>query len=169
MQNQVTDTDYRLEASRNASAAIGWIGIPTRNRPAMLSRAVASYVENTKCVGRDIRFVVSDDSDSEQLRKDNVRQLCSIKATYGVDIVYAGWQEKREFANAMWLSGALPRDVIEFALFGIAGLNTSPGACSNGLLLHTVGDMLLSVDDDTICRVAAVPGSDAEVEGDFGL
>ena len=48
-------------------------------------------------------------------------------------------------------------DVIEFALFDPEGCGMTAGANRNALLLHSVGDMVLSVDDDTVCSVAESP------------
>ena len=51
----------------------------------------------------------------------------------------------------------VPPGVLKFALFGVEGGGCSIGANRNALLLHTSGDMPLSVDDDAVSQIARVP------------
>jgi hypothetical protein len=47
--------------------------------------------------------------------------------------------------------------VVDFALFGAEGCRQTYGANRNALLLHGVGDLVFSADDDTICQVGTAP------------
>ncbi len=70
---------------------------------------------------------------------------------------YAGPLEKRRFADVLSREAAIPRDVIDFALFGDSRCGLLTGANRNGLLLDTVNQMVFSADDDTVARAAAAP------------
>ena len=61
----------------------------------------------------------------------------------GTAIHYAGAEEKRDYTDALACRG-IPKEVAEFALFNLHNAATSAGACRNALLLHTVGETLLS-------------------------
>ncbi|MFN7945493.1 MAG: hypothetical protein U0Z53_09085 [Blastocatellia bacterium] len=131
------------------------VGIITRNRPEALKRCLISFIENSCRFGRTNDFVVMDDSDDAALRQETRRMLRTLKAEYGVSLSYAGLEEKQRFAEALIAGAELPPDVISFALFDPAQVGFSAGANRNALLLHTVGDLVLSADDDMRCRVTA--------------
>src|SRR5688572_29145794 len=79
--------------------------------------------------------------------------LASLKDQYHVNISYGGLDEKLVFANELMRYGDVPAEVVNFALFDVEKCGCSIGANRNALLLHTAGNLLLSVDDDTLCRV----------------
>lgn len=143
-------------ARAEAPPPISSIGFVTRERTDKLARAVVSYAENGKEFGRAMTLVVADDSGEAATRARHRRLLRAIKNRYGVEIYYAGAEEKLRYAETLAAQG-LPPDVINFALFDEEGCGYSPGANRNALLLHTVGDLFFSADDDTMCRVAAPP------------
>jgi hypothetical protein len=134
---------------------IASIGIVTRDRPESLSRCLTSYIQNCGAFGRKNDYVVMDDSQDaasvEQLRQ----MLHWIGQKYQVSVAYAGCDEKQRFADALLAETDVPPEVIRFALFDPENCGISTGANRNALLLHTSGDLFLSVDDDTECRLAA--------------
>jgi len=147
---------------------IGTLGVVTRDRVESLGRCLGSYIENSKKYGRANDFVVLDDSESAGVRNQTRRLLLSLKEKFSAEIYYAGLEEKRRFAEALISRGGLPPDVVKFALLGLEGFECSIGANRNSLALHTVGDLVLSVDDDTQCRVASHPGAAGELAMDSG-
>jgi hypothetical protein len=132
------------------------LGVPTRNRPESLRECLFSFMENAKCHGRTINIAVTDDSDAPEARSRNREVLATIQRHYGVKTFYAGREEKSRFVRLLEYAG-LPRDVVEFALFGVEGCGPSTGRNRNALLLHTVGDVILTSDDDCVCRPIAHP------------
>jgi hypothetical protein len=76
---------------------------------------------------------------------------------FNARIRYAGRKEKSRFAAALAAESAVSPETIDFALFGNASCERSTGANRNCLLLDTVGGLLLSVDDDTLCQIAGAP------------
>jgi len=133
------------------------IVIPTRDRPSLLGRALASYIRNTKHFGRTCDFVIMDDSRAAKGREANWAFLRDLPRREGVVIRYAGIDEKRRFAASLSAESGVAERVVDFAIFGMAGFDNTCGANRNAALLHTIGDSLLSVDDDTVCQIAAPP------------
>jgi hypothetical protein len=77
------------------------------------------------------------------------------------DIRYCGLEEKQRFADALTRRAGVDPDLVRFMLFGVDGIDNATGANRNALLLQTAGEMFLSVDDDTVCRLLVARGSDA--------
>lgn len=142
-------------------APITSLCVPTRNRPAMLSRCVESYVECAKRHSREIRVVVADSSDDASVRRSNVELLIVLRKKYGVDIDYLGPDEKRAFSQRLTARGLDPSPV-DFAILNPENGRIDPGANRNALLLDTIDECVVQVDDDTICRV--IPWA-AHIEG----
>jgi hypothetical protein len=135
---------------------IGTIGIVTKDRPHSLEAMLPGYIENGRRFGRNTAVVVMDDSKSSATRMANRTALTRLSRRYGTAIAYAGLPEKRVFAAKLAAAG-LPRDVVEFALFGLPGTEPTMGANRNALLLQTAGEAVFCVDDDVLCRLAEAP------------
>ena len=137
---------------------IASVGIITANRPQAAARSLASYIENARRYGKTNDFIVVDDSSTPQARQACRDLLRPLKSRYGAGICYAGHEEKTRFAEALIARGGFPPDLVRFALFGTAEAGFSGGGNRNALHLHTVGDLIFSADDDTVCRLAPHPG-----------
>jgi hypothetical protein len=157
----VSDLDlleqWKYSADRKKEAPqIASVGVVTRDRPESLMRCLESYIVNCKRNGREIDFAVMDDSESVGGRDETRRRLLDASERHGVEISYAGLEEKLQYAEALIAESKAPPEVVEFALFDPEGCGRSIGANRNALLLHTAGDLVLSADDDTVCQVGAV-------------
>ncbi len=137
---------------------ISTIVIPTRDRPALLRRAIDGYARNCARHGRQVGFVVSDDSGGPDTRRDCLAMLAGLARDLRVDICYAGPEERAAFAARLARSGDIPEEVVRFGCLPARPGDITVGANRNTLLLHTVGERIFSADDDTICRVAVPPG-----------
>ncbi len=147
-------TDQKKESQQIAS-----VGVVTRDRPASLMRCLESYIGNCKRHGREIDFVVMDDSESVGARVETRQKLRDLSERHEVEISYAGLEEKLQYAEALIAESEAPPEVVKFALFGLEGCGRSTGANRNALLLQTAGDLVLSVDDDTVCQVGTIHGT----------
>jgi hypothetical protein len=76
----------------------------------------------------------------------------------GIDISYLGLEEKTAFATRLAVAGDIPPDVVSYGCLPGRWPGVTVGANRNALLLHTVGERIITVDDDIICEVAAAPG-----------
>jgi len=138
--------------------AITSVGIPTCGRTASLIACVTSYLDNCRQHARDPDFVIADESSSAETRDVTRTALQRLTRTFNARIRYAGPSEKTRFAEAVARESRVPLSVIRFALLGDERCPVSTGANRNCLLLDTVGGLVLSVDDDTRCRIGAAPG-----------
>ncbi len=134
------------------------ITLPSCNRVEGLKKALTSYLENSRRYCRKNEFVIGDDSLSVETRAAYKSTLKSLKQKYGVGIRYAGLEEKLRYARKLIERGGLKPDAVKFALFDSekVGLSTL-GSNRNALMLDTVGEMILTVDDDSECRLAPAP------------
>jgi hypothetical protein len=145
------------EAPRDELVHLNCVTIPTRDRPAQLAQALNSYAASTQRSGHRPTFFVADDSKDGAQRAANKKVADDAAVAYEVDVLYSGNDEKQAYLCALTESGDLPHPVVRFALFGPDGVASTYGANRNAILLQTSGARFLSVDDDTLCRIATAP------------
>ena len=156
-------TEGRL-VTRQSPDRIASIVIATKDRPDALQRTLASFAENCLEHERTPDLLVCDDSSSPAARDRCRQMLASLAKRYDINIRYAGLEEKFDFAE--WLTDrGVPRQTVDFALFDSEKCGHSCGANRNAALLGSVGDLVLSTDDDTLCHAAVHP----EVQGGLEL
>ncbi len=149
--------EARAAANREAPQSIASTVIVTRDRPALAARSLNDLIDNHRRTGRDTSVVVLDDSPDSDMRQRYRHELGAVSRRAGVEVLYAGREEKRRFVDALVGPGHFPAAIIEFALFGSQEWELGDGANRNACLLHTIGEASLSVDDDTRFRIAAAP------------
>ena len=137
----------------HSSNSIASVGVITRDRLDACERALNSYIENVKGHGRTPEFVVMDDSGTAKTRDSYRQMLRQLSVHYGVTILYGGLEEKTTFVRKLIETGSLPPEVVSFALFGVERSGNTFGANQNALQLHTVGNTVFTVDDDTVCKL----------------
>jgi hypothetical protein len=136
-------------------ADIQCLGIITSGRPQCFGRCLITYASNVRQYGQTIRFYVIDGTADLQLRRYNEDQVQRIRDKR-IELCYMGPEEKTWFAKELIAYGLEP-DLVNFALFDPLGLGRPTGANRNAFLLATVGELALSVDDDTCCALTASP------------
>ncbi|WP_017717584.1 HAD-IIIC family phosphatase [Kamptonema formosum] len=156
-EGNISDEPAPKDALQALGCSIASVGILTCNRLEGLKRSLTSYIENSKQYGRTNDFVVMDDSASPQTRESYRRLLRELAAEYGVEIFYAGKEEKMTYAKALIEKGGLPAEVVNFALFDVESTGYSYGANRNAMQLHSAGDAIFTADDDTLCRLVPSP------------
>ncbi len=153
-------TSLQKPMQKSLPTPITCIGFPTSERVDALERALLSYIENCQHFGRTCDFAVMDDSAHLETREAYRKMLRRLQSHTGRNIAYAGLEEKIAFAKRLSETSGLPLEVVAFAITGDKEYGiTTVGANRNALLLHTVGECIFSADDDTLCQVAAVPGT----------
>lgn len=134
---------------------ISSLGVPTRNRPDGLKRCLESYAECAKLYDRDnLEFFIVDQSDQPQYQRENQEVLGQLKARYGIDCAYFGRTQVEQFALELAKHADVPADVIDFGILNPENMPLTLGISRNFMLLNTIGELTMQVDDDTICRVA---------------
>ncbi|MBK8256812.1 MAG: hypothetical protein IPK82_29590 [Polyangiaceae bacterium] len=137
------------------------LGVPTRDRPDLLERAIVSYHENARAHGRAIEIVVADDAPDRDARDRARAHLRALSRSIGAPIAYAGLEEKLEFVRSLAAASGVPEDLVRFGLVCTDARHFGAGAHRNVLLLHGTGGRMLLADDDTVCRVAPVPDTES--------
>jgi acyl carrier protein len=157
----ISEREVLLSLARTPQRApaplrISTIGCVTCDRPAGAERAVASCIQHCRSYERSPRFVVVDDT-TELKNGDECRgRLRAQRDEHEAEIYYAGAGEKKEYLQLLVDRFELPKDTLEFALFGLGrGGVVSPGKNRNALLLETLDEGVFSLDDDTVCTVMA--------------
>jgi hypothetical protein len=137
---------------------VGIIGFPTGgNRVALLARALESFAVNLRQHGRTAEFVVADSSTRPEHQAAFRAKAGALAKTCGFPVSYSGEDERRKFAAELVKRDACDPRAIEFALLDPLGTGFACGANRNALLLHGVGGLLCSVDDDVVCRFSTLP------------
>ena len=139
---------------------VSTLAFPTANRPDVLARGLESYAQTAP----HRRFLVMDDSKDPAIREEYRRRLQDLQGRLGVTILYAGLEEKRRFAADLATEAGVDPAVTEAALLDPMGIGLTVGANRNAVLLATVGEGVLSVDDDTLSLVAPSPGGEEGVD-----
>jgi len=141
-----------VQRGNRPQAKITALGIPTRDRPELLLRAVASYLDDRQKHSESYRLLIADGSDEDTSRNS----LVTWSEHRNENIWYAGRREKQQYCRLL-VNAGLPSEVVSFALLGDPRLPCAIGANRNALLLETLGETLVSVDDDSICQLTTVP------------
>lgn len=141
----------------DAPARISTVGFVTRDRIPTLERGLTSFIENRQAFGGSHGFAVLDDSPSAATRQGYRDMLRTLSARYAVDVRYGGREEKEAYAARLSQRGGFDPALVAFALFGPDNGEATYGANRNALLLDTVGEQLISADDDSVCRITPSP------------
>lgn len=120
------------------------VGIPTRNRPHLLSRCLTNLAKNARLYGHGPLFVVVDDSWTDDGERATREAVAGIDAR--IEVI--GRFERLEMISRLW-EAAIPDDPPRFALDRSRPDIFAPGAARNVLLLLAAGQKMLMVDDDT--------------------
>jgi len=142
------------------SGSIETIVVSTQGGRAELARCLESYAQNLAIFGRRARLLVSDDSNHDASRHESAVQVGSTARQFGLVGRHLTRTDRRKFAARLAAETGVPEEVTRFALLGEqagwpdTSLSTL-GANRNTVLLATLGEKTLSVDDDTVCRLAA--------------
>ena len=149
-----------ISGSRQATeqARITTVAIPTRNRSESLVRCLESYAECRRKYDRaDLKFLVVDQTDQEDARRRNQHALEKLKSEFEFDLSYADPGVIKKFASRLAEVSGVDPDIVNFAMLNDENLPISTGCSRNYILLSTVGEVILQVDDDTVCKVARSP------------
>jgi hypothetical protein len=142
-----------------APPRVASIGVPTRDRTTSLAAYLSSYARCARRLGQVIHFTVVDDSPEAPTREANRQVLRSVQSEYGLEVRYAGPGERAGFGMLLAREAGLSPEVVAFALEGGEPFTITTGTSRNALLLDSVGDMMIQVDDDMACRLAPIPGA----------
>jgi hypothetical protein len=154
------------EAPRGGCAAgISVLAIATCGRPRLAASCLAGYMRNATHFGRAPRFVISDDT-APGPEAAEIRTMAA-KASHdcGAKVVVVGRPERAAMVEELVRALHLPPEMLAFGLLGEwrGAPGRTLGAARNGLILSTVGNNLVMVDDDTLCAAYRMDDCSREV------
>ena len=144
----------RKSPSLQPQPDIGTLGIITANRPQALRYCAQSFLAHFHQHGHDdLKYVIADDSRSSEDLSANSLLCNQLRASTGRPLVIHLASCNKAKLRRQLIRQGIPRETAEFAL-PIAGEQfCGPGANRNWILALFAGEKLLSVDDDTVCRL----------------
>lgn len=147
----------RSETPATPPSKVATLGIVTRNRPESLERTLESFARNGRAYGRSHRLVVLDDSPEKEMRDRNRALAAKVRSATGALFSYGGLEEKAEFLRELGEKGGFPLELLHFAVLNSERCGYAVGSNRNAMLLDSAGELLVTADDDVICRQAALP------------
>jgi hypothetical protein len=153
---------HRIDSNTTPRAAIATIAIPTADRPHVLLRCIESYASNQAVFGRSTRLLVSDDSRSPAPIRVRAERIA---AHSGLRLDWLTRRMRAAFARRLAQELGLDLAVIRFGLLGDPDVRYSLGANRNSLILATLGECILNVDDDTVCIPSSTESDNAGLSG----
>ncbi len=139
-------------------------GVVTANRPAALKRVLESYAANFREHGRKPEcFIVDDSRDAATRRSCRETLATTARGFPELDFSYWGAEEKSKWADDLARRSGVARSTIDFAIGDPFRTGYTPGANRNALTLLSAGRMIVSVDDDTLCRIRRPRGDSTAI------
>jgi hypothetical protein len=147
-------------AKEPPSPGIAHVAIPTNGRFYHLERAIESYVACVQLYARTPQFFIADGTRSAQAQGITQALIQKVAKSSGLEFYYSGTQEKCSFLKYLTDQCEVPSEVLEFGLMGPRNCEVKTGANRNAILLQTLGDIVLSADDDSQCKVGSLASED---------
>ena len=101
-----------------------------------------------------MEFAVIDDSGDPAVEERNQAMLEALGREHSVSVRYANRRQRETFATALIDASGLPAETVRFGLLGEGPCLRTVGASRNTLLLDSIGECYMLVDDDSVCRIA---------------
>lgn len=148
-----------LAGDAPGGATIEALGLPTRDRPRSLERALRSHAEDLAAAGRRVEVLVVDSSTDPRNEAEGRAIAEDVARRTSVPVRFAARAERIAFAQALAEESGVPLALVRRALGCDAAGEFAAGAARNVLLLDAVGRASLQVDDDTRCDLRRAPGA----------
>ena len=149
-------------ANENAASPctdrITTIGVPTRDRNEQVLACLRSYLENATASGRRVQCAVADASSpvNQAWCKPKLQEL---QDEFDVVIEHLDDAWRADLIRFVREEVDCRPEVLRFSLHGDPRCGTNYGANRNALLLATLGELTVQVDDDTRLPLSEAPDS----------
>ncbi|WP_139240414.1 glycosyltransferase family 2 protein [Fodinibius roseus] len=159
LQQEITTVGQQNRTNSSVPERIAVMGIPTRNRPKLLTRCLKSHLKNLHRHQRECTILIVDDSDEQACMDANRQAVGEMCRRYQLPFHWIDRTARYSFANVIAKISGAPIEVVRFGLLGDLRCGIRTGASRNTLLLLAAGELSLQVDDDTICNIVRPPDS----------
>lgn len=155
---ELLQAEARSEPARSsvcppdASPHVNVVGFVTRDRPQCLERALTTLLENLERYGRHARVIVCDDSRRSSSRRRNDATLADARRRFRVPLDVVTAESRDVAAQQVSRYFSVPVRLARWALHGGEPWEVTTGANRNALLLAAAGEVVVSLDDDIVCR-----------------
>ena len=147
----------QIQPNRRKRSPISSIAIVTANRVEKCMNALRSFADNAREHSRTVTFRLMDDSFSPDTQVRYQNELAHCAGERGLSVRYSGRGEKEAYVSRLAQLGIDPKT----ARFALLGENDDGlpafGANRNCVLMDTVGECVMNVDDDVVCRSTLHP------------
>jgi hypothetical protein len=130
------------------------LAILTKNKAASFRRCLVTLRDNAEEFGHDVRFVVADDSTDPTPNRQTLEEV-------GVSFTHLDRACREGFIQDLGRRSGCPEELLRYAL--LPDGDVAMGAVRNFLTLVLAGQQFITIDDDMVCKFAAVPGSSDEI------
>lgn len=137
------------QPQQGSHPGISGIGIFTAGRPALLDKALRSYIGRTHGNRRELEYVVFDDSKNREARLASLEVAQKIRRQLNVHVRFSGFEERTAYVQRLSEYSGVSREILTYGLLREKGYTL--GQNRNALLLDTVGLLFFGADDDTLC------------------
>jgi hypothetical protein len=128
----------------------------TKDRPALLARALTSLEKNLSRLDRKVTAIVYDDSTDDET-EHVVNEFHLRRSTRTLQVAYAGRSQKRRYLDQLQARSGEHLEILRFALDGLFDCGPAYGANMNAALLDNAGLTYACLDDDVVCALAPAP------------
>jgi hypothetical protein len=125
---------------------------PTRDRVEMAERAARALVQSAEKHGRAPEVVILDGSSAPEVRRAYREMVEGLRKQTRLRIAYAGFEEKLAYILRLSATAHVEPRIAKVGLLGSDESTFGAGANRNVMLLGGTGQLMLSVDDDVVCR-----------------
>ena len=139
------------------------IGLPTRNRPVALSRALDSFIGSFRRYERELDWLIVDDGRTADEQDSTRAAVKAASARLSAPIRYSDRADREGYARRIADQSGVALETVRFALLGDERCPLTTGAARNAALLDAAGERVLYADDDALCRTALSPEPGADV------
>jgi hypothetical protein len=144
---------------------ISLLGIVTGGDPVELRRCAESHGRNLLEFDRKVPVVIVSSSRSPA-NTEELGRLRELPIVRDLPFRYIDYERRKQMAQVLARESGVPQQTVDFALLDSQPGGNDTGCNRNALLLHAVGTLFLSADDDTLADLRTTdqrPGWSLEV------
>lgn len=154
--------DAQIGAVGSSISSITSVSISTCGRPKSLRQNLRTLSLSLRDHGRKPTIRIIDDSRTEDVRRENQGIIDDMRRTFSFDYHYVGINERAELTQFLINKGVDP-EIARFGLLDDCGCDYSAGRNRNAMLLSSIGELTLSLDDDCLFQFATFNPSAPEL------
>jgi hypothetical protein len=159
-----TDESLAFQKLEHRPTYIDIIGIPTRNRPSLLRRMLASLRPHLMKHEQKVTILVIDDSPDAAMRALNQQVVDMYTSIPKMTVAYISPETRSRYSNEVCRRSGCDPSLVQFALNADLRATVTVGAARNFMLLGSLGHNILFIDDDVVLDLCRTPSSNDGID-----